>query len=52
MTPEFIVRTIHERRKGIDMISMPYKQETHFATVPKVRPTHVEPKPGSWEIRQ
>lgn len=30
MNPEFVIRTIHERRKGIDMITMPYEQTTRF----------------------
>lgn len=35
MNPEFVIRTIHERRKGIDMITMPYEQTTRF--VPRNR---------------
>ncbi|MCY1244788.1 hypothetical protein D9M68_227080 [compost metagenome] len=30
MNPDFVVRTILERRKGIDMIAMPYEQKTRF----------------------
>ncbi|WP_171520711.1 hypothetical protein [Ensifer canadensis] len=31
MDLQFIIDTIHERRAGIDMITMPYEQETFFA---------------------
>lgn len=31
MDIQHIIRTIHERRVGIDMIMMPYKEETYYA---------------------
>lgn len=31
MDLQFIIDTIHELRAGIDMIAMPYEQETYFA---------------------
>lgn len=31
MNLQFIIDTIHELRAGIDMIAMPYEQETYFA---------------------
>lgn len=31
MDIQFIIDTIHELRAGIDMIAMPYEQETYFA---------------------
>lgn len=38
---QFITDTIHERRAGIDMIAMPFAQETHFAA-----PDHLEGQEG------
>ncbi|TCP80844.1 hypothetical protein C8J31_11486 [Rhizobium sp. PP-CC-2G-626] len=31
MNHQFIIDTIHERRVGIDMITMPFAQETFYA---------------------
>lgn len=31
MDIQFITDTIHERRAGIDMIALPYAEETYFA---------------------
>jgi len=31
LDPKFIIDTIHELRAGIDMISLPFELETHYA---------------------
>lgn len=50
MTPEFVIRTIHERRKGIDMITMPYEQETRYAAPANHQVKRVDTSDGGCEI--
>lgn len=50
MNPEFVIRTVHERRKGIDMIAMPYEQETRYAAPANRQVKRVDTSGGGCEI--
>lgn len=44
MDHRFVIDTIHERRAGIDMISLPYLEETVFADPDALREEEGDPE--------
>lgn len=49
MDPKFIIDTIHERRAGIDMISLPFELETFYAE-PDEQEGEDDTEPGGCQI--
>lgn len=51
MNHQFIIKTIHERRVGIDLIAMPYRLETHYAAPDADQEGEGVTESGGLEIR-
>lgn len=50
MDIQFIIDTIHERRADIDMLALPYAEETYFAEPDGLEDAEGDTSSGGFEI--